>query len=113
MLRILFAILSILALYFAFPDYALLLMAYIGAASLLSFAAFGLDKLLAMRGLRRIPEDALLILACIGGTLGAFAAQMLFRHKTKKPYFNRALLFISLMQTLLIIGLSLAVLKKS
>ena len=111
MIKLLLVTVSLVVLYRVFPGNALAVAAYIGAVSLVTFAAFGIDKLAAARGLRRIPEDALLILVCIGGTPGAFSAQAIFRHKTRKPYFNRALIVISLVQVLLIVCYSFAFAK--
>jgi uncharacterized membrane protein YsdA (DUF1294 family) len=36
---------------------------------------------------RRVPERTLLAIALLGGTLGAPAGMLLFRHKTRKPAF--------------------------
>jgi len=52
--------------------------------NLSAFAAFGIDKYLAINGRRRIRERSLLLLALFGGTVGAISAQRLFRHKTQK-----------------------------
>ncbi|MEG1801789.1 MAG: DUF1294 domain-containing protein [Oscillospiraceae bacterium] len=51
-----------------------------------SFAAFGLDKFLAVKGLWRIKEKTLLTFAAVGG-FGATIGMWLFRHKTRKPKF--------------------------
>ena len=113
MLKLLVAIAAAIMRFFAAPGGAMALMAYVGAVSLVTFAAFGADKWFAAHGLRRIPEDVLLILVCLGGTVGAFAGQMFFKHKTRKPYFNRALITIFLVQVLIILGYSFAVIKRS
>ncbi len=49
-----------------------------------------LDKQLARSGGRRIPEIKLLFIALMGGWPGAFAAQRMFRHKTRKVSFQTA-----------------------
>ena len=49
---------------------------------------YGLDKLKAKRGSRRISEKTLLGLAFLLGALGALAGMQLFRHKTLKPKFK-------------------------
>ena len=112
-MKLLFVIAILVLLYRAFPSHAFLLMAYIGGVSIVEFLLFGWDKFCAVRNLRRIPEDVLLFIACIGGTFGAFAGQMFFRHKTIKPYFNRALIVIFALQALLVIGCSFLALKHS
>lgn len=54
----------------------------------ISFIAFGLDKLKAVNGWWRIPEKVLLGWAIAGGSVGAFLAMLLFRHKIRKPLFR-------------------------
>ena len=61
-----------------------------GAASLVAFAAYGIDKSAARRGATRISEQTLLLLGLVGGWPGALVAQQLFRHKTRKRSFRRA-----------------------
>lgn len=53
------------------------------AVNLASFALYGLDKVKAKRGLWRIRESTLLLVAALGGSLGALLGMELFRHKTK------------------------------
>ncbi len=52
--------------------------------NIITFFIFGIDKLLARTGRKRISERTLLILALLGGSVGAVFAQKLFRHKTQK-----------------------------
>ena len=51
--------------------------------NLISFALYGLDKLKAKKGLWRIRESTLLLIAALGGSLGALLGMEVFRHKTK------------------------------
>ena len=53
------------------------------AVNLLAFALYGLDKLKAKRGAWRISEATLLLVAALGGSVGALLGMELFRHKTK------------------------------
>jgi uncharacterized membrane protein YsdA (DUF1294 family) len=71
------------------------ILTYLALVNATAFAAFGWDKRCAMSGDRRIPERTLLGLALIGGSLGAVAAQQMFRHKTRKEPF-RTLLWLTL-----------------
>lgn len=48
----------------------------------LTFLIFGLDKLLAVKRRRRIPEATLLTLGFLTGSIGAMLGMALFRHKT-------------------------------
>ena len=60
-----------------------LFLAFIGVMSLITFVAFGIDKLKAKRGSSRISERRLLLLSLIGGAAGAMCVMLLFRHKTQ------------------------------
>ncbi len=54
---------------------------------LIAFVCYGRDKALARRHKWRIPEKTLLLLGFCGGSIGALAGMLLFRHKTKHWYF--------------------------
>ena len=56
--------------------------------NLLSLVVYGYDKFQATKSGWRISEHALLLLALIGGTIGAFIAMRIFRHKTRKSRFQ-------------------------
>ena len=58
------------------------------SVNLLAFCMYGLDKLKAKRGAWRIPEATLLLVAALGGSLGALLGMELFRHKTKHARFR-------------------------
>ncbi len=64
-----------------------LLWAYLALINLLLFILMGVDKLLAVRQKRRIPEATLFLLAFIGGSVGGLLGMILFRHKTKHASF--------------------------
>lgn len=68
-----------------------LLGAYLVVANLVSFLLFGWDKSRARRGARRIPERTLLWSAALSGTVGAWLAMRVFRHKTVKASFRRGM----------------------
>ena len=46
-----------------------------------------LDKLFAKKGVRRVPERTLLLIAFLGGSLGSLLGMLLAHHKTRKPKF--------------------------
>ncbi len=57
------------------------------AWSVVTFVVFAIDKRLAQRGARRVPERTLHGLSLAGGFVGAIAAMMLVRHKNRKVGF--------------------------
>ena len=61
-----------------------LVILFYGAASLITFLAYGADKYKSKRGGRRVPERTLHWLEVLGGWPGALIAANLFRHKRRK-----------------------------
>lgn len=64
-----------------------ILIWYVSVINFLAWMIYGVDKWRAKSGKWRIPERTLLLLALAGGSLGALAAMLMFRHKTRKPKF--------------------------
>lgn len=58
--------------------------------SLVAFTLYGLDKRRAARGRWRIAESTLHLAALCFGYAGAFVGQRVFRHKTRKLWFQVA-----------------------
>lgn len=78
------------------------LLAWLVAVNAVALLAYGYDKGIAGGNRTRIPEAVLLGLALIGGTLGAVAGMLLFRHKTSKPAFLVPFALIVVLQLALI-----------
>jgi uncharacterized membrane protein YsdA (DUF1294 family) len=57
---------------------------YLITFNLITFLFYGYDKYQAINQKSRIPEAVLHLLTLAGGTIGAIAGQLLFRHKIKK-----------------------------
>lgn len=55
---------------------------YLAIINAVAIAAYGWDKLCAIRKWWRVPELMLLGLAAIGGSVGALVVMKLFHHKT-------------------------------
>ena len=77
-----------------------------------ALAAYGVDKLLAKLKehapkTRRIPEKTLLLLAALGGGIGAWLAMELFRHKTQHRSFRICVPLFTLIWIVVIGGLYL------
>lgn len=63
------------------------LLYYYAAFTVVTFLAWGWDKLCAVRHSWRVPERWLIGLALTGGAYGALAGMLTFRHKIRKFYF--------------------------
>ena len=77
-----------------------IILIYLELVNLAAFALYGIDKRRAKRGKWRVPEATLLLIAVIGGSVGALAGMYLFRHKTRKPKFSVGVPVILGMQVL-------------
>ena len=66
----------------------LLLVAYVAIINTLAFIVYGIDKLKAKKGKWRIPESTLLLLAIIGGSIGAWFGIKVWHHKTLHKKFK-------------------------
>ena len=64
---------------------------YILFINIFSFTLMLIDKKKAIKKKRRISEQTLLSVSFIGGSLGAYLAMILFRHKTKHFKFKYGL----------------------
>ena len=63
-------------------------LATITLVSLATFATYGVDKRRARIAGRRVPERTLHLMSVLGGWPGAWVAQRVFRHKTRKLSFQ-------------------------
>ena len=63
------------------------LIYYLLGINLLTFFVYGIDKWKAKRDRWRIPETTLLMLAALGGSVGALLGMSVFHHKTKHKKF--------------------------
>ena len=79
-----------------------LLLYVLLALNLLTFIVYGIDKWKAVKGKWRIPEATLLILAVIGGSIGALLGMQIWHHKTRHLKFKYGVPFILLAQIVLI-----------
>ncbi|MEI6394521.1 MAG: DUF1294 domain-containing protein [Verrucomicrobiota bacterium] len=72
--------------------------------NLATMLCYGYDKLRARAGMERVPELALHLLAVGGGTPGAFAGQLLFRHKTRDVRFRVIFFAIAAVQVVVLLA---------
>jgi uncharacterized membrane protein YsdA (DUF1294 family) len=85
-----------------FCDMANALLYYLIVINIVTFLVYGMDKLKAKQGSWRISEATLLILAIIGGSIGALLGMKVWRHKTQHKKFKYGLPLILLAQIALI-----------
>ena len=79
-----------------------ILMIYLGIINVITFLAFAIDKLHAIKGKRRIRIITLLGLAFVGGSAVALLGMYTLRHKTKVDYFTVGVPLIMIMQALVV-----------
>lgn len=75
---------------------------YLLITNVITFLLYGFDKWKAKRNKWRVPEKTLLMLAAIGGSIGAFAGMQVFRHKTKHIKFVIGVPVIFVFQVVLV-----------
>ena len=71
---------------------------YLIFINIVTFLVYGIDKWKAKQGSWRISEATLLMLAVIGGTIGALLGMQVWRHKTMHKKFKYGLPLILLAQ---------------
>ena len=76
----------------------LIIIYYLLAINAVAFFVYGIDKLKARKGWWRIPEATLLLLAIIGGSIGAWLGMKVWHHKTMHKKFRYGLPLILLLQ---------------
>lgn len=85
----------------------------VAVTSLISIAAYGLDKRRAAVGGRRTPERTLHLLALLGGWPGAIYAQRRFRHKTRKVPFLIAFWVVVVLHVAVVCGVAYTLLGRT
>ena len=63
-------------------------LVYLALSNLLSLSVFGIDKWKAKHTKWRISEKTLLLVAAIGGSIGAWVGMKLWHHKTQHKKFK-------------------------
>ena len=78
---------------------------YLLAVNALTFLLYGMDKYKAKKGRWRISEATLLLMAVIGGSIGAWVGMRLCHHKTKHKKFKYGIPVIIILQVALMVYL--------
>lgn len=75
-----------------------LLIVYVAAVNVVAFVVYGVDKYKAQKAKWRIRESTLLLLAAIGGSVGAWLGMKIWHHKTCHAKFRYGVPAILLIQ---------------
>lgn len=81
----------------------LLILSLIVLLNLITFIVYGIDKLKARKNKWRKPDSTLMLLAIIGGSIGALLGIKVWHHKTLHRKFRYGIPMIILAQTALVI----------
>lgn len=81
---------------------AILFSAYLLLMNAVGLVLMFADKKKACMGKWRIPENKLLMVAVLGGSVGCLMGMYLFHHKTRHPKFSLGIPAILLLQTILV-----------
>ncbi len=71
---------------------------YLIVVNVVAFVVYGMDKLKARRAKWRIPEYALILLAIVGGSVGAWCGIKVWHHKTLHKKFQYGVPLIMVVQ---------------
>ena len=71
---------------------------YLIIINVIAFFMYGVDKEKARKGEWRIKEKDLILVALIGGSVGAFSGMHFFHHKTRHWYFRYGIPAIMILQ---------------
>ena len=75
---------------------------YLAVINVVTFFMYGVDKWKAKRSKWRIPEATLLLMAVLGGSIGAWLGMRVWRHKTQHKKFRYGVPIIIIVQLALI-----------
>lgn len=78
---------------------------YLLAINAVAFIVYGIDKYKAKKGRWRISEATLLLMAVIGGSIGAWVGMRLWHHKTMHKKFKYGIPIIIILQVALAVYL--------
>jgi uncharacterized membrane protein YsdA (DUF1294 family) len=76
-------------------------LSLLGASSIMTFIAMGIDKFQAIQKGKRLSERSLYLMTFLGGSIGMLIGMYVFRHKSNKQSFQLVVAFVVLVQLLL------------
>ena len=75
-----------------------IILGYLLAVNIATFFLYGIDKYKAKKGRWRISEATLLLMAVVGGSIGAWTGMRLWHHKTMHKKFKYGIPVIIILQ---------------
>ena len=82
-----------------------IIFGYLLVVNITSFFLYGIDKYKAKKGKWRISEATLLLMAVIGGSIGAWVGMRIWHHKTMHKKFKNGIPIIIILQVALAVYL--------
>lgn len=82
-----------------------IILGYLLAINIATFFLYGIDKYKAKKGRWRISEATLLLIAVVGGSIGAWAGMRHWHHKTMHKKFKYGIPVIIILQVALAVYL--------
>ena len=82
-----------------------IILGYLLAVNIATFLLYGIDKYKAKKGKWRVSEATLLLMAVIGGSIGAWAGMRIWYHKTMHKKFKYGIPIIISLQVALAVYL--------
>ena len=83
------------------------LFIYLVTINIATFFVYGIDKWKAKRSKWRVTEAALLLLAVLGGSIGAWLGMKVWRHKTMHKKFKYGIPLIIIVQVAVVLLIKL------
>ena len=80
-----------------------IILLYLICINILTLTLFGVDKFLAIKNKRRIPEKDLLAFSFVGGAIGGLLGMFVFNHKVSKGSFLWKFTFVLIAQIVLFV----------
>ena len=84
-------------------DMTKILIVYLVTINIATFFVYGIDKWKAKHSKWRVTEAALLLLAVLGGSIGAWLGMKVWRHKTMHKKFKYGIPLIIIVQVAVIL----------
>ena len=89
------------------PDLTKILIIYLVTINVATFFVYGIDKWKAKQSMWRVRETALISLAILGGSIGAWLGMRAWHHKTRHKKFRYGIPLIIIIQVAAVVWIML------